>query len=491
MTFTPYNFQLTDLATLRDNNYTGLLAVEMGGGKTVSSLLAVKDSGASSTLVIAPKSTHKSAWAEDAEKVLGQPVRVIDNNTKANRQALSDFEWGYPGIYAVTPQLFTRADISMWKPDMLIADEVHVLGNPGKSGQRKLSGFSPKDSPISRQSGMRLALSGTPARNNFERMWSVMRFLWPELNQRGQVAYDNFHAWCHQRMTSEDVFAGRKPDGSIRTVKNWLQEIQPGRLFSEAPCVVQHFRRETCCWEPEHQGGFLKHDEPNVSRRVVDISAKQNRIIKELERQGLAWLDDNPMVAELPITLQQRIRQVCLGVPTLTNNGMFDDYGVEKVDVGFEWNTESAFADEVEDILEKWDGETVVIYMSSQKFAAALTERLKRKGEKVFEFSGATANTRMGDLQRFGTDYRIMVATIESVGTGTNGIQRVCSNEIWLERSVDETLNAQAEARTDRLGARGQTQRVIIEDSLGYAAGRFSEQTEKRLQLARSTRVAV
>lgn len=491
MTFKPYPFQEKDLGTLQEHNHTGLLAVGMGGGKSASSLMAVKDSGASQTLIIAPKSTHETAWKADAEMVLGQEVRVMGNNNKANRQALADFEWGQPGLYVVTPQLFTRADISLWTPDMLIADEVHMLGNPGKDGQRKLSGYSARDTPINLQSGMRLALSGTPARNNFERMWSIMRFLWPELNKRGQIAHDNFYSWAAHRMEYEEQFAGMKPQGGARMKKKWLSEKEEGLLFSEAPAVIQHFRRETCCTDPAHQGGFLKHDEPNVTRKVVDISPKQNRIIKELEKQGLAWLDDNPMVVDLPITLQQRIRQVCLGVPTLTGTGEYDEFGQEKVDVSFDWNTESAFADEVEDILEKWYGETVVIFLSSQKFAAALTERLKRKGERVFEFSGATTKTRMDDLARFGTDYRIMVATIESVGTGTNGIQRSCKNEIWLERSVDESMNAQGESRTDRLGSIGQTQRVIIEDSLGYAAGRYSEQMERRMALARSTRVAV
>ena len=491
MTYKPYAFQEKDLAKLREHNYTGLLSVEMGGGKSVSSLLAVQDSGANQTLIIAPKSTHETAWNADAQMALGQEVRVMGNGTKAQRQALSDFEWGGKGLFAVTPQAFTRADISMWKPDVLIADEIHTLNNPGSAGQRRLSGFSAKDSPISSQCGIRLGLSGTPARNNFERLWSVMRFLWPELNQRGQVAYDNPWAWNLSRMTSEDVFAGRKPTGEIRTVKKWLVEKEPGLLFSQAPCVIQHFRRETCCADPTHQGGFLKHNAPNVTRRVVEISPKQKRIIKELEEQGLAWLDEHPMVVDLPMTLQQRIRQACLGVPTLEPTGELDEYGVPKMNVLFEPDTTSSFADAVEDTLEHWGDETAIIFMSSQKFASALTTRLNRKGFKAFEFSGATAKTRMDDLKRLGTDYQVMVATIESVGVGTNGLQRVCNNEIWVERSTDESMNTQSEARTDRLGSRGQTQRVIIEDDLGYAAGRFSEAVERKLALARSTRLEV
>lgn len=489
MTFTPYPSQVDDLAKLRSNNYTGLLAVEMGGGKTVSSLMAVGDSGAETTLIIAPKSTHNRAWKEDAELVLGQEVRVVGNSNKAQRQALHDFEWGGKGLFVITPQLFTRADTSMWKPDMLLVDEVHMLSRAGTKGQRKLSGFSARDTPISRQSGMRLALSGTPARNNFERMWSSSRLLWPELNTRGQVAYDNYWGWLHERMTNREIVTGRDANGNLKKAKKWLGERDEGRLFSEMPCVIQHFRRDECC--KHHPTGFLEHEEPNETVREVEISAAQKKIIKDLENQGLAWLEEHPLVVDLPITLQQRIRQACLGVPILTPLGEYDQYGVEKMDVGFSSDTPSSFADEVEAVLEYWGDETAIIYMSSQKYARALTERLNRKGVKTFEFSGATTSTRMENLEKLGTEYRVMVATIESVGTGTDGIQKVCKNEIWVERSVDETANSQTEGRTDRMGSVGQTQRVFIQDDLGYAAGRFSDQMERRLALARSTRVAV
>lgn len=486
MTFKPYNFQVTDLEKLRKNNYTGLLAVDVGGGKSISSLLAVEDSGANQTLIIAPQSTHMSAWNADAQLSIGEEVKVIGNSNKKQRTALADFEWNKPGIYVVTPQLFTRADISMWTPDMLIVDEIHTLGRPGSKGQRKLSGYGSRDNPISLQSGMKLALSGTPARNNFERMWSVTRLLWPELNRRGEVAYDNYYGWLHERMEKEKIVIGRDHNGALKYATNWLAEKEPGKLFSEMPCVIQHFRRQTCCDDPEHEGGFLKHDEPNIIKKVVPIAPAQKKAIKELEKQGLAWVEENPLVVDLPITLQQRIRQLCLGVPIITPTGEFNDDGVEKINVDFAWDTQSSFADEVEDLLEKWGDEPVVVYMSSQKFAAALTERLNRAGVSAFEFSGATTKTRTENLAEFGKKYRVMVATLESVGTGTAGIQKVCNNEIWLERSLDMTVNQQAEGRTDRLHSKGQTQRVIIEDDLGYASGRFSAELERRLALAKS-----
>lgn len=515
MTFTPYPSQVDDLNKLRANNYTGCLAIEMGGGKTVDALMATKDSGAAQTLIIAPQSTHKKAWREDAELVMGEEVRIIGNSLKAEKQAMSDLQWGYPGLYIVTPQLFTREDSTSWTPDMLIVDESHMLNNPKAAGQRKLSGYQVKDKPISRRSGMRLALSGTHARNNFERMWATCRFLWPELNGRGEVAYDNYYGWLHERMTSEDIVKGfkwykvswdryekRQPGqyakivegvpyfGEPDTAKKWLTEAEPGRLFEEMPCVIQHFRRRECC--VHHPEGFLKHEEPNVTTRTVEISAQQKRIIRDLENQGLAWLDEHPLSVQLPMTLQQRIRQTTLAVPTLVENGGIDEFGNPITELFFKHDAVSPFADEVDEILESWEDETVCIFLSSQRFASALTERLKRKGESVFEYSGAISKSeREKNLARFGTDFRIMVATLESVGTGTDGIQKVCNNEIWIERSLDETVNTQGEGRTDRIGSRAQTQRVYIEDDTGYAAGRFSKQMTKRLALAESTKVKV
>lgn len=494
MTFTPYSSQLDDLAKLRANNYTGLLAIETGGGKTVSSLLATKESGADQVLIIAPKSTHVTAWDETTQILLGEETRVMGNGNKGQKTALTDFEFGYPGVYAVTPQLFTRADISAWKPAMLICDEVHMLSKANSKGQRKLSGYSHSDNPLAEQAGMIMALSGTPARNNFERMWASTRLLERHNYRRGQTAYDNFYGWLDDRMDMEEVITGKKFNPrtkkyELTKAKKWLQETDKGRLFSEMECVVQHFRRDECC--VHHPTGFLKHDAPNVITRTVELSAKQKRIIDELENQGLTWLDDNPFQVDLPITLQQRIRQVCLGVPQVRMTGEFDKEGMEKMSLEYEDGFESTFADEVENTLEHWGDEPAVIYMSSQRFAAALTKRLNAKGVKAFEFSGATSKTRDENLKKFGKEFRAMVATIESLGTGTDGIQKVCQNEIFIERSVDETNNIQAEARTDRMGAIGQVQRVIIQDDLGYAAGRFSDQLARKVALRQSTRVAV
>lgn len=485
----PYDWQLKDQQALSDAGYVALCAIETGGGKSVSGALAIKNAKPEVTLIIAPQSTHETAWIPTVEDVAGLTPRVIGNSKKAHREAMTDFEWGYPGVYLVTPQLFTRSDVSDWAGDMLIVDEVHEIAAPGKKGQKNLSGYDiNKDDPISKRFPMRIALSGTPLRNKFEYAWSLTRLLWPEKSRRGEIAHLNHYMWKFDRMESEEITTGFDREKKKRkTAKKWLHEAEPGRLFSEMPAVVQHFRRRRCC--DAHPNGFLPLDEPQVIRRVVELSPKQKKAIQEMETYYMTWLDGNPLAAELTLTQQQRIRQMCLGVPTVTWST--DEEGNEHHTVTFDPDCESTFLDEFFTILEDLDeDEPVAVYMESQKFARVVTERLNKAGVPAFEFSGKVPNKeRTENLRNFGKPggHRVVVGVISSIGTGTDGIQKVCNTEVWFETSADPTLNEQAQARTDRMGAKKQVQRVVLMDSFGYAEGRMSKQLEERLKLRKST----
>lgn len=504
MTITPYDFQRADLDRLKANNYRALLNIQTGGGKTVQGVFSHIESGSDVTLIIAPDQTHKTAWLPTLEAV-GLEGRVIGNTgTKAVKQAMNDFTLGYPGLYLVTPQLFTRSDVAEWSGDLLIVDEAHQLMNPGKTGQRKLGGFSGKDpEALAQRFDGRLALSGTSFRNRFEYAWGHGRLIWPELYRRGEVAYDNYYMWQADRMDYTDVVTGFEwvpveswmtfaPDtrfkridgvkhyGKVKTVKKYLSETDPGRWINEAPCVITHFKRERCC--EFHPNGFLKLDAPNVIHETISLAPAQKKAVKDLETHMMTWLDDNPLVTEIPLTKAQRIRQFTLGVPTVT----YDED--DNADVSFAEDCVSPFLDRVLAFLEEND-EPVTIYTDSQKFAAVATARINKSGIPAFEFSGATRKTRDADLAEFGTKYRVLVGVISAVGTGTDGIQKVSNTEIWLSRSTDETDNEQAEGRQDRLGARRQVQRIILHDDLGLSEGRYGEQIERKLALAKSLRL--
>ena len=80
------------------------------------------------------------------------------------------------------------------------------------------------------------------------------------------------------------------------------------------------------------------------------------------------------------------------------------------------------------------------------------------------------------------------MATIAAIGEGVDGLQRVCSNMIWLSKDENSALNAQAEARLVR---RGQTEQVTSYQILApntYDEGVFSKHIETQLGLNASLR---
>ena len=483
MKLTPFDWQLRDLEKLRANNFTGLLSIEAGGGKTILATLALAEVDPDVTLIIAPKSTHMTAWIPTVRDNADRTPKIMGNGNKAQREAYQDFLLGFPGVYLTTPQWLTRQDTSEWRGDMLIVDEVHQVATMGSKAQKAISGYSARDpEPIAQRFDHRLALSGTPMRQAFENLWSTMRLLWPDHNKRGQVAHDNSYAWLIDRMTRQEIWTKNidPRTGERRKAIQWVGETEPGRLFSEAPCVIVHKRRETCCDDPSHEGGFLPTEEPQIIEREVELTAKQKKAIREMEASMFTYLNENPLIADIPLTQKQRIRQLTLGEAEAVSVG--DD----KTSIEFPKDSPSPFLDETIHILSNLpEGEAVAIFLEGQRYAEVLTHRLTKAGYTAEEYSGK----RKADLERFGQDYQVLVGVLSAIGTGTDGLQSRCSTEIIFEQPVSLTLREQGFARLDRMNSKRQVQRYVLLDDMGVQAGRVDDLMAKQILVNRSIRV--
>lgn len=478
MAFVPYDFQVEDLQKLRENNYTALLNLQTGSGKTALSCMAIKDSGAQVVLVTAPAPTFNTAWVPTVREIIGVEAREIGNSNKSKRAALMDFEFGRPGVYLVTPQLMARTDVSYWSGDFLVIDEAHGVMTPKSKSQRVLSGFYPADeNPLAQRFTHRLTLSGTALRNKFQLAWSYGRTLWPHLDSRDEIAYNNHYVWCQDRMESYVQPTGRDEHGNLRKATIFTGESEPGKWINEAPCVLTHYKREKCC--EYHPNGYLPLNKPVVIHETVPLCPEQKKAIRELQDVSMTYLEENPLVVEIPLTQKQRIRQVTLGVPR-----MVDD------EVVFDTDCKSPALDRLLDLLDNdISGETCVVYTDSQRYAEVVTARLNAQGIKAFEYSGATRKVRDDNLTKLGSEFRVMVGVLAAAGTGVDSIQRVCQNEVWLSRDLDETTNEQAEGRLDRMGQEGQVMRWIFHDDLGISDGDYGRQIDARLRLNQSLRV--
>ena len=73
----PYVWQNKDQDILRAGNFTGLVAIEAGGGKSLTAALAIAEVKPEVTLIVAPQSTHKTAWIPTLRDNAGIEARVI------------------------------------------------------------------------------------------------------------------------------------------------------------------------------------------------------------------------------------------------------------------------------------------------------------------------------------------------------------------------------------------------------------------------------
>lgn len=482
MTITAEPYQQADIDAFAANDYTGFCVADTGAGKTVIGAGAGIRSGAATQLVVAPQGTLEKNWRRTyLEMGYAGDVRRIDG-TKSGIQAFDDLEWERPGVYLMSPQWFTKRQPLHLRPDLMIVDEAHLLGNrEGKGGAtlRKMG----------QRAGSRMALSGTMFRNLFENAWNLSRFVYPTRAGENDIADRSYNRWVQRWCaTVYDHFA----PGNIRVVG----ELVPGAFAAEVPVWRQHFKREQCC--PFHPRGFLADlPEPRMMREYVELVPEQRKMMTQVQRDYLAWMEHLPtgdrraMVTKLPIVQQLRLDQMTLAVPSLNPTGEFDDQGYEKLEVVFAPDAKSPKLDRVIEIYEKVQ-EPMVVGTKSKRFADMACARLRERGIRVFEWSSdASQKARDEALTQFEAgEIDIVFGIIEAIGTGIDGLQMASGVLVNTDKSRDLTSNVQMLGRLDR---RGQKRKdgvlvfdIIAEDSSDEDV--LDSQLERYLTLRRSQR---
>lgn len=452
----PYAYQERDIEKLIENNGTGLIATQVGGGKTLIAIEVARRLGTKVNMVIAPKGTHKRAWEKTILRQIPDATIRYVNGSVAGKKEFELLEAKEAGWFIMTPEFFRQLHWRGIEPEMAIFDEIHRASNRKSKTAKMLHTLKAQ---------RRIGLSGTISGNKIDGMWSVLKWAYPK------IATNSFWGWVATYCETEtDYFAGKVVIG----------EKNPGTIVSQIPCYIRHLKRQNCCeFHPEG----MDVDLPDMvsMQRVVQLSAEQKRIYKKLEKDLVVWLDENPLVTEVPVATRIRLRQITLGVPTVSFEG----------EVSFEPDCKSTKLDELFTIIEDQpEGEPMLILTHSQKFAEVTTKRLQDKGYSAFEWSGtATQKKRDEALEIFiAGDIQFIVAVIAAIGEGTDGLQERCSTVVWLSRDDNRLLNEQAAGRLDR---RGQKRTVVSYDILAedtYDEGQLSKLVIDQLKMNASLR---
>jgi hypothetical protein len=450
---------------------------DRGTGKTVMGCEVAKRLGARTVLLICPLNTRDGWEATFTDREVGLPFYRIEakNKPERNLELYEMLRTGVPGVYIIGREYFTltgsdaapkkckehkkikcrlcpeverRKALWSWRkvhPDLIIYDEVHAAQNRNGQTFGVLKGV---------KAGFKLGQSGTWHGNKFQGAWAITRWLWPD------IIDPSFWRWAATWATTE-------VDPHVKTQtgepgKKVTVERNPGAFANSLPCYVR-----------------LEGEELEViNRRVmVDLSPKQRTQYTQMETDMLTWLEDHPLVAELPIVQRTRLRQMSLGEVSLNAAG----------EVDFAPDCNSSKIDALEKIIAKHHPtEPVMIYCASQRFARVVAARIGGA-----EWSGSVPHA---ERERIKADFiagkiKYIVATIPAIGEGVDGLQRVCNTEVWLEEMEgNAVMNLQAQGRLER---RGQTKpiyryRVLARDT--YDEGVFGAGLSRVLAMRQTMR---
>lgn len=399
-----------------------LLGAEMGSGKSLIVAEVILRRKASTVLLICPLGTRVGWERTLRNQGYELPITRIDSSVRGKKN-FADMLANVPGTYLVGREYVRKLDLSKAHPDIGVYDECQGFANRNSVSFKKMRTFKPK---------YRIAMSGTFYNNKFSGAWSVTRWLWPT------VIDPSFWRWVKRWCESAyDPFAGIKVVG----------ELDPGAFVTSLPSYI---------WIPAD----LDVDVVPMTWHV-ELSAQQRRMYEDMQRDLLVWLGDNPLVADLPITMRTRLRQMTLGTVSLDEEG----------GVGFDLDCKSSKIDALKEILSTLDDEPVLILTDSKRFARVVDHRLgKDSAQWTGDTSQADRETLLTTFGRPGGPTRL-VATISALGAGLDGLQHVCSTVIWLSRSEDNTMNQQVLKRLHRRGQKSHVTSIDIQAANTYDEG--------------------
>ena len=444
--YEPFEDQRRAIDYIKENKHV-LLKAPTGAGKTLVGVQSAIEVGAETILCIAPLNTVKG-WRETVQRQWPEdmPFHFITSRA-AGKRAHGAILSGERGFYFIGREYFKRFGWSKLKAPFIIYDECH-----GATNQKSLMWKMLKTAKAPYQ----LAMSATPFGNKVEGAWALARWLWPTQTPRG------FWNWVTEHFTTERNFHAdqRAEELGVPANPDIVREKVPGSVWKSLPHAIR-------------MKSVYKAD-PAIHTVEVELSPSQRKHYKELEDEAITWLDEHPLAIDLPIVLNIRLRQICLAVPSVTQDWLrkFDKdtetWYKEWGDViYFDDDAKSSKADAVLEILSDLYAEApvpVVIYTDSRIYATLLTKRLQSKGYEARQFvGGMSAAEREWKKDGFGTEFDIIVATIPTVAEGLDGWQLVASNEIWMNVSYNRLLNIQAQGRLSRTGQKQTVNRWLIQ----------------------------
>lgn len=271
---------------------------EQRTGKTPTAIHTMLQKGITRTLVLCPASAIYP-WADAWTQWSGQPaISVLGTPTKQHK-LIDTWETGalicsYDGVKSTLRHEGTLAHILQKQPQGVICDEAHRFKNPTSAVAKAV--FKTMSIPH------RLALTGTPAPNKPEEIYSILYWLdperWPSYWKFIEQYFYTYKAKGQQGQTYLQILGFKR--GKDLELQQYLSQIS-----------TQRKRIEVMPWLPQK-------DRQDIRLPLTD---KQTKYLSELENY-FETNDENKNITTMGVLDRLiRYRQICLAPQLLELSG--------------------------------------------------------------------------------------------------------------------------------------------------------------------------
>jgi SNF2 family DNA or RNA helicase len=369
------------------------------------------------TLIVCPLamvSSWTKAWFQ-----WSPDLRILPINNKDRSYFLDALYDDFHDVYICHwPVLRLLPELKDVKWFHIIADEAHAIQNRKSKQSEHLKAIP---------TGYKTALTGTPAFDKPDDLWSILNWLYPRV-WSSYWAYFNNHI----------MFSNLNGYRTILGVNN------PEKLQADMSHFYVRRRKEE----------VLKDlPEKYYTEVRVDLHDKQRRAYNSMKNDMLAWIGQQehlPVVAPVVIAQLTRLQQFACA---------FAEWDEDKQKMFL--SEPSSKLDAVMEIIESTN-QQVVVFSQFAQVIKLLAARLEKKGITCGKFIGATPAYERSKIISDFQDGKIQVfaGTIAAGGVGIT--LTAASTVIFTDRSWSNALNLQAEDRLHRIGQKSAVQVIDI-----------------------------
>lgn len=452
-----YPFQTIGAAWLITTG-SGVLADEMGTGKTIQALAAMQHIESLPALIICPNSV-KAHWAKEAAKWLPESTPYVVTGSAVDRTKIlhtaaqdptalvivnfealmrlsrlagfgsmrlvrctgCDPKDGVPNLRPTACEVHPRA-LNQIDFKLIIVDEAHRIKDPKAKQTRAVWALGSASSVV-----RRWALTGTPLANDPSDLWSIMHFVAPPEYPTKSKFVD---LYCLQAWNN---FGGLDVVG-----------LNPHRRDEFYRFFDPRFRRMP-------KALVLTHLPPKIrSIRTVEMTPKQKKAYNELASQLVTTLDDGSiLVSPNNLSAQVRLLQLSSSYCTIETGSDPNDLT--------QWTVElcepSPKLDELMVILDELGDKQCVVAAESRRLIELAAARLGKAGISYGLITGKIDEwDRRVSLDDFQDGkLRVLLFTVKAGGVGLT--MTASDTIVFLQRSWSMIDNKQAEDRVHRIGS--------------------------------------